>query len=76
MFLRQAADSGAEAIVNVASLADLYAAMQQGWTGEDYGTADLYVRAVRRRRSSPKAFARQFIPLMRTITFVAAGSVH
>jgi hypothetical protein len=30
MFFRQAADSGAEAIVNVASLADLYAAMQPG----------------------------------------------
>jgi hypothetical protein len=41
MFLRHAADSGAEAIVNVASVADLYAAMQPGWTGEDYDTADI-----------------------------------
>src|ERR1700674_3572078 len=57
MFLRQAADGGAEAIVNVASRADLYAAMQPGWTGEDYGTADLYVCADCRRRSRTKRVA-------------------
>src|SRR6266487_1432167 len=54
----QAAMGGAEAVVNVASLADLDAAMQVGLdTGEDQGIADLYVRADCRRRSRTERVA-------------------